>query len=80
MLQALPAVDPKTAAAQNESEGEKDVMFGFKRNLVQIIANASFRCRAVQDQVRTAGAIPAILGCAWVDHSNPCMRVDVRFH
>ncbi|OWM67013.1 ataxin-10 [Punica granatum] len=47
---------------------------GFRRDLVAVIANCSFRRRHVQDEIREKGGIPLLLQQCVTDEDNPFLR------
>jgi len=56
-------------------EGEEawHPLFGFKRDLVQLVGNLLYRCREVQDGTRERGGVNLILNLCGIDHRNPCI-------
>jgi len=56
------------------SESDRDSenpVFGFKRNIIRLIANLVYKCPQMQDWIRELDGIPLILDCCNIDAKNP---------
>lgn len=45
--------------------------FGFKRDIISLIANLTYRNHSVQEYLRTSDGLAALLDCAKIDVRNP---------
>lgn len=62
------------SAPFDEGVGRAGVPAGRKADLLKVIGNACFRCRAAQDLVREVGGLPLVLNHCAVDGANPLLR------
>lgn len=58
--------------------GRLGVPVGRKAELLKVIGNACFRCRASQDLVREVGGLTLVLNHCAVDGGNPLLRCGLR--
>lgn len=58
--------------------GRLGVPAGRKAELLKVIGNACFRCRASQDLVREVGGLTLVLNHCAVDGGNPLLRCGLR--
>ncbi|XP_066245060.1 uncharacterized protein [Euwallacea similis] len=62
----------KLEELQNPSEGLRgNLVFGFKADLVRLIANLCWKNQVMQDLAREAELIPVLLDCCNMDAKNP---------
>lgn len=72
-----PGVAPGRAGEAGAAEpvgAVRGVPAGRKAELLKVIGNACFRCRAAQDLVRWEGGLPLVLNHCGVDEANPLLR------
>ncbi|CAG8469546.1 6007_t:CDS:10 [Paraglomus occultum] len=58
----------------NSAQQDSGEFANVKRDLVNVIANMSYKNRRVQDEVRNLGGIPVILNQCSIDDANPFIR------
>ena len=56
--------------SETDIESQNPV-FGFKRNIIRLIANLVYKCPQMQDWIREMDGIPLILDCCNIDAKNP---------
>jgi Spinocerebellar ataxia type 10 protein domain len=66
------ASSSSSAAAASSSSASS--AYGFRRELVRIVANMSYRHRPTQDEVRILEGIPLLLDLCTLDGNNPFIR------
>jgi ataxin-10 len=49
-------------------------LYGFKRDLVQLLGNLLYKCRDVQERTREGGGVNLLLNQCGIDHRNPCIH------
>jgi hypothetical protein len=62
------------AVNAKEKDAAKSVDFGLRASLIQLLANLAYKCREVQDALRTMGALPLVLNGCRSDDNNPLVR------
>ncbi len=56
----------------NETDSEaQNPVFGFKRDIIRLMANLVYECNQMQDWIREMDGIPLILDCCNIDAKNP---------
>lgn len=64
-------VRQKGVNSKNEDILGENPVFGFKRDVIRMIANLVYKSRQTQDWIREMDGIPLILDCCNIDAKNP---------
>lgn len=86
LFHALCTLDESDVSSRNRSrlrrsppqEGEAwHCLYGFKRDLVQLLGTLLYQCTAMQDRMRERGVVTLILNQCGIDHRNPCILLHI---
>ena len=73
-MQTLAKSNPNSIFAVqsgNSSNKSDSPIFGFKRNIIGLIANSLFKNFDAQEYLRESGGLIALLDCTRIDKNNP---------